>query len=85
MRSITIRNIDDKLKASLRMRAASHGVSMEQEVRNILQTTLAQDPSKDSGLSFALRINQRFKGLGGDDLVLPERTTARPLPDFSKP
>ena len=85
MSSITIRNIDDKLKASLRMRAASHGVSMEQEVRNILQTTLAQDPSKDSGLSFALRINQRFKGLGGDDLVLPERTTARPLPDFSKP
>ena len=85
MSSITIRNIDDKLKAILRMRAASHGVSMEQEVRNILQTTLAQDACQDSGLSFALRINQRFKGLGGDDLVLPERTTARPLPDFSKP
>ena len=85
MSSITIRNIDDKLKASLRMRAASHGVSMEQEVRNILPTTLAQDASQDSGLSFALRINQRFKGLGGDDLVLPERTTSRPLPDFSKP
>jgi hypothetical protein len=50
-----------------------------------LQSTLAQDVSQDSGLSFALRINQRFKGLGGDDLVLPERTTARPLPDFSKP
>jgi hypothetical protein len=50
-----------------------------------LQTTLARDGSQDSGLSFALRINQRFKGLGGDDLVLPERTTARPLPDFSKP
>lgn len=85
MSSITIRNIDDKLKASLRMRAASHGVSMEQEVRNILQTTLVRDASQDSGLSFALRINQRFEGLGGDDLVLPERTTARPLPDFSKP
>jgi plasmid stability protein len=85
MSSITIRNIDDKLKAILRMRAASHGVSMEQEVRNILQTTLTQDATQDSGLSFALRINQRFKGLGGDDLVLPERTTSRPLPDFSKP
>jgi len=83
--SITIRNLDDKLKAGLRMRAASHGVSMEQEVRNILQTTLARDGSQDSGLGFALRINQRFKGLGGDDLVLPERTTTRPAPDFSKP
>ncbi len=85
MSSITIRNLDDSLKASLRMCAASHGVSMEQEVRNILQTTLAQDTSQDSGLSFALRINHRFKGLGSDDLVLPERPTARPLPDFSKP
>ena len=23
--------------------------------------------------------------MGGDDLVLPERATSRPLPDFSKP
>lgn len=85
MSSITIRNLDDSLKASLRMRAASHGLSMEQEVRNILQSTLAADASQGSGLDFALRINQRFKGLGGDDLTLPERTSARPVPDFSQP
>jgi hypothetical protein len=36
MSSITIRILDDNLKASLRMRAARHGVSMEQEMRNIL-------------------------------------------------
>jgi hypothetical protein len=41
MSSITIRNLDENLKASLRMRAARHGVSMEQEMRNILQSTLA--------------------------------------------
>ncbi len=85
MSSITIRNLDDKLKANLRMRAARHGLSMEQEVRNILQSTLAVDASQVSGLEFALRINQRFKGLGGNDLHVPERTTARPAPDFSKP
>ena len=85
MSSITIRNLDDKLKASLRMRAARHGLSMEQEVRNILQSTLAADASQVSGLEFALRINQRFKGLGGDDLPVPERIPARPAPDFSKP
>ncbi len=85
MSSITIRNLDDKLKANLRMRAARHGLSMEQEVRNILQSTLAVDASQVSGLEFALRINQRFIGLGGNDLHVPECTTARPAPDFSKP
>lgn len=84
MGSITIRNLDDQLKSSLRLRAARHGLSMEQEVRNILQTTLAADAESSSGLDFALRINQRFKGLGGDELVLPERTTPRPAPDFTQ-
>jgi plasmid stability protein len=77
--------LDENIKASLRMRAARHGLSMEQEVRNILQSTLTADASRANGLDFALRINQRFKGLGGDDLVLPERTPSRPAPDFSQP
>ena len=82
MSSITIRNLDDKLKASLRLRAARHGLSMEQEVRNILQTTLAADASPAHGVEFALRINQRFKGLGADALALPERLPARPVLNF---
>ena len=85
MTSITIRNLDDSLKTSLRLRAARHGLSMEQEVRNILQATLAAESSAASGLDFALRINQRFKGLGADDLPLPPRQPARPLPDFGEP
>lgn len=85
MSSITIRNLDEALKASLRLRAARHGVSMEQEVRNILQSTLAAEASAASGLDFALRINQRFKGLGADDLPLPARQQARPLPDLDTP
>jgi plasmid stability protein len=82
MSSITIRNLDDKLKASLRLRAARHGLSMEQEVRNILQSTLASESTATSGLDFAIRINQRFKGLGADDLVWPDRQSERPLPTF---
>jgi plasmid stability protein len=82
MSSITIRNLDDKLKASLRLRAARHGLSMEQEVRNILQNTLAADASPANGLEFALRISQRFKGLGAEDLPVPERLTVRPVPSF---
>jgi plasmid stability protein len=82
MSIITIRNLDDTLIASLRLRAARHGLSMEQEVRNILQNTLAADTNPANGLEFALRINQRFKGLGADDLALPERLPARPVPNF---
>jgi len=85
MSSITIRNLDDSLKASLRVRAARHGLSMEQEVRNILQITLAAEAETTRGLSFAQRINQRFKGLGIDELPVPPRQPGRPLPSFEKP
>ena len=73
MRSITLRNLHDSLKASLHVRAARHGESMEKEVKNILQSTLAADASQVHGLEIALRINQQFKGLDGVELLLPER------------
>ena len=41
MASITIRNLDDDLKRRLRVRAAVHGCSMEQEAREILGEALA--------------------------------------------
>ena len=37
MASITIRNLDDWLKRRLRVRAAEHGRSMEEEAREILR------------------------------------------------
>lgn len=37
MASITIRNLDDYLKAQLRIVAARHGRSMEEEVRFIIR------------------------------------------------
>jgi len=40
MASITIRNLDDGVKARLRMVAAMHGCSMEEEARRILRNTL---------------------------------------------
>lgn len=38
MASLTVRNIEDDVKAALRLRAARHGVSMENEIRSILRT-----------------------------------------------
>ena len=43
MSSITVRNLDEAVKNSLRVRAARHGWSMEQEVRQILQQTVAPE------------------------------------------
>ena len=41
MASITIRQLDEGLKQQLRLRAASHGRSMEDEVRTILRAAAA--------------------------------------------
>lgn len=80
MSTMTIRNIDDALKQRLRVRAAEHGRSMEDEVREILRTALAEPAG--SGADFARRVHQRFAELGGVELPEMERGTARDAPDF---
>ena len=49
MATLTIRNVDEDLKATLRIRAAMHGQSMEEELRSILRQALLQPP-KEGGL-----------------------------------
>lgn len=44
MASLIVRNLDEALKTRLRVRAAYHGRSMEEEVRRILRAALAEDP-----------------------------------------
>lgn len=83
MGSMTIRNIDDNTKKRLRMRAAEHGHSMEEEVREILNSALAHKSSREIvGLGEAIR--RRFAPLGGMDLKIPPRGPLRKPPDFSK-
>src|SRR5438552_226033 len=41
MASLTVRQLDDKLKRQLRLRAARHGRSVEDEVRTILRSAAA--------------------------------------------
>jgi plasmid stability protein len=83
MGSITVRNLDESVKNSLRIRAARHGWSMEQEVRQILRQTVA--PDQADTLSFAERINSRFVGLQGDKLPIAPRKIARTPPEFDLP
>ena len=80
MSSITIRNLDESIKSSLRVRAARHGWSMEQEVRQILQQILA--PEQAGQVSFAERVNRRFAGLEAETLPVAPRQIARTPPAF---
>ena len=69
--TITIRNLPDDIKARLRMEAAAHGHSMEEEVRAILRRVLTGKPAPRAGLG--QRIHQRFAKLGGVELETPKR------------
>jgi plasmid stability protein len=79
MASITIRDLDPALKERLRVRAARHGRSMEEEARVILRTVIAAGTSGPSRLGDA--IVKRFGALGGVDLELPPRDRAREPPE----
>ncbi|HAL37595.1 MAG TPA: pantothenate metabolism flavoprotein [Polaromonas sp.] len=83
MSSITVRNLDESVKNSLRVRAARHGWSMEQEVRQILQQTVA--PEQAGQISFVERVNRRFAGLKVESLPIPSRQIARTPPEFDMP
>jgi plasmid stability protein len=72
MSTLTVRNLDDGLKARLRVRAAENGRSMEAEARAILRSTLVGNAG--AGDRLGSRIHERFAGLAGDKLELPLRT-----------
>lgn len=80
MASITIRNLDEPLKVRLRVQAAFHGRSMEDEARDILRTALNREPSSSANLATAIR--SRFGALGGVDLPDMPREPMREPPDF---
>ena len=76
MATLTIRDLDEELRASLRVRAARHGRSMEAEVREILRDALTRPPAADQ---LGTRIRQRFATIDGADLEMSARTD-RPRP-----
>ena len=78
MGSLTIRNLDDALKRRLRVRAAEHGRSMEEEVREILRHAVGGPAAGDLGRA----IHERFAAIGGVDLELPPRDAMRAPPSF---
>ena len=75
MASITIRQLEENTKRKLRMRAARHGRSMEQEAREILKSALSQPEEQPKDLVEAIR--RRFAKYGGVELDIPPRGPIR--------
>jgi plasmid stability protein len=78
--SLTIRNFEESLKSRLRVQAATHGRSMEEEARVLLRTALAPQDREAKGLGSA--IHALFRPLGGADVVAPSREPMREPPSF---
>ena len=58
MASITIRNLEEDIKQRLRVRAAQHGRSMEEEAREILRKVMREDtPPRDLAAAIRARLS----------------------------
>ncbi|MEZ5836645.1 MAG: plasmid stabilization protein [Geminicoccaceae bacterium] len=79
MASITVRNLDDGLKRRLRIRAAEHGRSMEEEAREILRQAIGNPVMPDN---LGETIHRRFAALGGVELDQPPREPMPEPPSF---
>lgn len=79
MATITIRNLEDDVKTRLRVRAAGHGHSMEEEVRRILRKAVGRRENSRDLLSI---VRSHFGPANGVDLELPPREPAREPPSF---
>ena len=72
--TLTIRNLDHDLKAKLRLRAAGHGLSMEEEARRLLRRVLTHE---EPAMGLGSRITRRFAEVGGAELPLAARSLPR--------
>ncbi len=79
MASITIRKLDDDVKARLRVRAAVNGRSMEEEARLILREAVGDEPEPKNLAAF---IRECFAPYGGVELERPPREPIREPPKF---
>lgn len=80
MAVITVRNLDDKVKHRLRVRAARNGHSMEAEARAILVAAVAEDEPKN----ILMRLSESAAELGGVELDIPPRDGTMRVVDFGE-
>ena len=62
MAQVIIRNLEESIKSKLKRRAARHGHSMEEELRDILRDALKEDAGRRGG--FGTESAKLFRGIG---------------------
>ena len=67
MAQVIVRNLEDTVKRKLQRRAARHGHSMEQEIRDILRDAVKEEGRSPKGLG--TEIAELFQGLGLDEPI----------------
>ncbi|HEY4856202.1 MAG TPA: Arc family DNA-binding protein [Xanthobacteraceae bacterium] len=67
MAQVIVRNLEDTVKRKLQRRAARHGHSMEQEIRDILRDAVKEEGRSRKGLG--TEIAELFQGLGLDEPI----------------
>lgn len=75
MATLTIHNLDGPTVAELRIQAARHGRSMEEEARTILRSAIEAQQPVAGGKGLGSRIHEHVAHLGGVELELPERSS----------
>jgi plasmid stability protein len=79
MASLTIRNLEDRVKARLRVQAAMHGRSMEEEARHILRAAVGSEPAAPNLADLAATLF----GSHGVELEPHPATPPRKPPDLA--
>ena len=81
MATLTIRNLEDSIKKNLRIQAANHDHSMEEEARRILRQVFMPEEKANR---IGSKIHQYFVQAGCvDDNMIPPRSMPRSAPDFT--
>jgi plasmid stability protein len=80
MATLTILDLEDSVEAKLRVRAAKHGRSTEDEARNILEAAVEELDTEPENLYQAIR--RIVEPFGGFELELPPREKMRDPPRF---
>jgi plasmid stability protein len=76
MATITIRNLDEKVKRRLQVRAAINGRSMEAEVREVLSGSVQLGKADRDSEDLGTRIEKRLAALGGVEFEIPPQDHA---------
>lgn len=82
MAKIVILNLDEGTSDRLRIRAAQHKRTVEEEASHILRSALAREVMPARNLAESIRT--RFESVGGVELAPPARGPARDSPELSR-